>query len=269
VTEYECVVLYRFDPEANERPKHPSVMRDLREVCQRHIDEHGRGAGRLVNDDEWPPLSLRLPVYSVDIWPGLVLFNIPELSSPIAELMFRLSQAGDFSVLVPGVVLLTDEGQRARLPKCWNKMKIVSCRSPEELQQKLNKQYFGIPQPDRKHPANLWIPGACPGRARVVYMEATAKETPVQHQRTVYKYRPAGLVPEHGLMGAEFWQLTTPVGQRFYAYSYGGQGWLPLLRHFAKSSNRAIGFIINFETFVQEDNQKFPLSACQAQEVPP
>ncbi|MCI0361634.1 MAG: hypothetical protein L0211_24385 [Planctomycetaceae bacterium] len=270
---YEAIHLYRFDAEANECPKHPAVMQDLSEVCLRYIGEHGGGAGRLVNDDEWPPLSLRLPDHSVDIWPGLAIFNIPDLRPAIAELMFRLARAGDFSVVVPGVVLLTDEGQRARLPKSWSKMKILSCGSPEKLRQQLDKLWMSIPEPDRKCPAECWIPGAFPGRARAIYIEATAKETPVQHQRKVYKHRPEGEgappPPKSGLMGADFWQLTTPAGQRFYAYSYGGEGWLPRLRHFAQSSNRALGFVVNFETFVQDDNRKFPLSACQVQEVQP
>ncbi len=271
--QYEAIHLYRFDPEANERPKHPSVVEDLREVCQRYISEHCSKAGRLVNDDEWPPLSLRLPDHSVDIWPGVAIFNIPDLRPAIAELMFRLARAGDFSVVVPGVVWLTDEGQRARLPKSWSKMQILSCPSPEKLRQQLDKLWMSIPQPDRHYSANLWIPGAFPGRARPVYIEATAKETPVQHQRKVYKHRPEGdgapPPPKYGMVGADFWQLTTPAGQRFYAYSYGGEGWLARLRHFAQSSNRALGSVVNFETFVQDDNKTFPLSACQVQEVQP
>ena len=271
--QYEYFRLYRFYPEANERPKHPSVIEDLREVCLRYISEHGNGAGRLVNDDEWPPLSLRFPDYSMDIWPGLAETNFPDLRLSLAELLFRLAKAGDFSVLVPGVVLLTDEAQRARMPKSWSTMKIVSCRSPEELKQQLDKLWMSVPQTDRKYPANLWIPGAFPGRARAVYIEATGKETPVQHQRKVYKHRPEGEgappPPKGGLLGADFWQLTTPAGQRFYAYSYGGDGWLARLRHFAQSTDRALATIVNFETFVQDDNQTFPLSACEVQKVEP
>lgn len=272
VTQHECIRLYRFDPEANERPKHPSVMQDLREVCQRYLNEHGGGAGRLVNADEWPPLSLRLTDHSADIWPGLVEFNFNNPSPPSAELMFRLGRAGDFSVILPDAVLLTDEGQRARMPKSWDTMKVVLCRSPDDLQHALHALCLSIPRPDRKYLANASVPGARPGRARVVYIEATAKETPVQHQGKVFKRRPqeegAPPPPKSGMVGADFWQLTTPAGQRFYAYSYGGD-WLPLLRHFARSSQRAIGFVVNFETFVQDDNRKFPLSACDVQKVQP
>ena len=271
--QYEYIRLYRFDPEANERPKHSSVMTELREVCERYIREHGGGAGRLVNDDEWPPLSLRFPDYSMDIWPALAITNFPDLRPALAELLFRLAVAGDFSVLVPGVVLLTNEAQRARMPKSWVRMKVVSCGSPAELKRHLDELWMNIPRPERKYPANIGIPGAFPGRARVVYIEATAKETPVQQQRKVYKHRPEGggapPPPKSGMVGADFWQLTTPAGQRFYAYSYGGEGWLPRLRHFAQSSDRALGFVVNFETFVQEDGQRFPLSACQAQKVQP
>ncbi len=271
--QYEYFTLYRFDPEANERPKHPSVIEDLRNVCERYLREHGGGAGRLVNDDEWPPLSMRFPDYSMDIWPGLAITNFPDLRPALAELLFRLAQAGDFSVLVPGVVLLMNEGQRARLPESWETMTIMPCGSPEELKQQLDKLWLSIPQPDRNCPAECWIPGAFPGRARVVYIEATVKETPVQHQRKVYKHRPEGEgappPPKSGLLGADFWQLTTPAGQRFYAYSYGGDGWLALIRHFAQTSNRASGMVVNFETFVQDDNKTYPLSACQVEEVQP
>jgi hypothetical protein len=248
-------------------------MADLREVCVRYIREHGGRAGRLVNDDEWPPLSLRFPDYSMDIWPGLAITNFPDLRPALAELLFHLARAGDFCVLVPSIVLLTDEGQRARLPESWNTMTILPCGSPEELKRLLDKLWMNIPQNDRKYPANLWIPGAFPGRARAVYIEATAKETPVQHQRKVYKHRPEGEgappPPKSGMVGADFWQLTTPAGQRFFAYSFGGDGWLARLRHFAQTSNRAFGMVVNFETFVQDDNRKFPLSACQVQKVEP
>jgi hypothetical protein len=130
-----------------------------------------------------------------------------------------------------------------------------------------------VPRSERNYSANLWIPGAFPGRARAIYIEATAKETPAQHQRKVYKHRPVGEgappPPKCGLIGADFWQLMTPAGQRFYAYSYGGDGWLARLRHFAQSSDRALGFVVNFETFVLDDSKSFPLSECQAQKVEP
>ena len=267
--QYEYFRLYRFDPEANERPKHPSVIEDLRNVCERYLSEHGGGAGRLVNADEWPPLSMRFPDYSMDIWSGLAITNFPDLRPALAELLFRLAEAGDFSVLVPGVVLLMNEGQRARLPESWKTMTIMPCGSPEELKQQLDKLWMSIPQSDRKHHLkytdDLFIPGAFPGRARAVYIEATAKETPVQHQRKVYKHRPEGEgappPPKSGLVGADFWQLTTPAGQRFYAYSYGGDGWLARLRHFAQSSGRALATIVNFDhdrstttTINQQDN---------------
>ncbi len=272
VTQHECIWLYRFDPEANERPKHPSVLQDLREVCQRFLNEHG-GEGDLIDDREWPPLVFGMLGYCADIWPGLVEFNFHEASPPSAEFMFRLARAGDFSVVVPGVVLLTDEGQRARLPETWKEWRVVLCSAPEELQQGLHKLWLSIPRPKRKYPANVSIPGALPGSARVVYIEATAKETPVQHQKKVYKHwrQGEGAPPleKCGMARARFWQLTTPAGRRFYAYSYGGVGWLLLFRHFAESSNRNVGFIVNFETFVEEDNQRFPLSACQVQNVEP
>jgi hypothetical protein len=130
-----------------------------------------------------------------------------------------------------------------------------------------------VPRSERNYSANLWIPGAFPGRARAIYIEATAKETPVQHQRKVYKHRPEGEgappPPKSGMVGADFWQLTTPAGQRFYAYSYGGDGWLARLRHFAQSSDRALGFVVNFETFVLDDSKSFTLNECQAQKVEP
>jgi hypothetical protein len=51
------VPLYRFDPDANERLKHPAVIDDIREVYLRYLNQPGDEAGRPVNDDEWPPLS--------------------------------------------------------------------------------------------------------------------------------------------------------------------------------------------------------------------
>ena len=66
-------------------------------------------------------------------------------------------------------------------------------------------------------------------------------------------------------MLAEFWRLETPARQAFYAHEYNGdkKNWFAVVQDFGAAENRAVGRIVNFDTFVQEDGRKFSLSACK------
>jgi hypothetical protein len=75
--------------------------------------------------------------------------------------------------------------------------------------------------------------------------------------------------PKEGMMHAEFLRLETPASQAFYAYEYSGdkENYFAFIRDFGATENRAVGRILNFDTFVQEDGRKFPPSACKCMKV--
>jgi hypothetical protein len=275
--EPEWVTFCRFDPETYGVGAHPDVLRELKDICERHLQGKKEQSSRLIDDREWPPLELRLRFYSADIWPDRIIFRFYELNNSLAAFMLELARAADMSILVPEGVILTDAGQAARVPRPWQRTKrIISCLSAAELKSLLVTMQIGSSGKDRDvqsdDPLELF-PGAYPQRARVVYMEVKPEETPVKHQKRVYKHRPqtpdAPDRPRSGLLMAEFWQLETPAGQRFLAYHFSGVGWMDLLRDFARCEDRAIGFIVNFETFVQDDGCRFPVGDCDIRKVAP
>ncbi len=274
--EWELVRFHRFDTTASQVPKHPDVLRELKEVCERHLEDKKELPGRLIDDEDWPPLDLRMRFYSVNIWPDRADFRLYELNDSVAALMFEIACTGDMSLILPGGVVLTDPGQRARVPQTWKETKrIVSCHSATELKYWLRNLQIDLPREDCGYGFNMEepVPGTCPAKPRTVYIEAKPKETAVKHQKKVYKHKPQSpdgpCRPEHGLLMAEFWQLDTPAGQRFYAYGYSDEGWLDYLRDFASSDQRMLGSIVNFETFVQDDGQRFAMSACKVCKVEP
>ena len=274
--EPELVRFHRFDATANQVPEHPDVLRELKEVCERHRQEKKERSSRLIDDEEWPPLDLRMRFYSLNIWPDRADFRLYELNDSVAALMFEIARTGDMSLILPGGVLLTDPGQATRVPQTWQETKtIVSCHSATELKYWVRHLQIDLPREDWGYGFNMEepVPGTCPAKPRTVYIEAKPKESAVKHQKKVYKHKPQGpdgpRRPERGLLMAEFWQLDTPAGQRFYAYGYGGEGWFDYLRDFASSEERMLGSIVNFETFVQDDGQRSAISACQVGKVEP
>ena len=270
----ELVRFHRFDHTASQVPKHPDVLRELREVCERHVQEKKEPSSRLIDDEEWPPLDLRMRFYTAKAWPDRLEFNLYELSDSVAALMFEIACTGDMSLILPGGVVLTDPGQAARVPQTWQETKtIVSCHSATELKYWVRNLQLDLPREDWGYGFNMEepVPGTCPAKPRTVYIEAKPKESAVKHQKKVYKHKPQSpdgpRRPARGLLAAEFWQLDTPSGRRFYAYGYGGEGWLDYLRDFASSEQRMLGSIVNFETFVQDDGQRFAVSACKVGKV--
>jgi len=272
--ESEVVDLYRFDPSGNEVPKSPDVIRQLKTVCQQYLQRENPPHSRLVDDQSWPPLSVRFSDSSADVWPGRAIFNFYDLTPSLVRLMFEVAREADFSIIAPSALILTDPGQAARIPKTWKRsMKVVSCQSAEELGTWLKTLQLDIPLDERDYGFGDEgpIPGTFPSRGRTVYVEAKPKETAAQHQKKVYKHKPQNTdqsaQPEDGLLGAEFWQLETPSGTRFYAYEYAGEGWLDYLRDFARSNERVLGSIVNFEKFTQDDGQQFPIRDCKVRKA--
>ena len=271
----EFVPLQQFDPAGNEIPRHAEVLRELREIGRRHLQLEDQPHSRLVDSDGWTPVSVQFPDYSASVWPSRALFNFYDLTPSIARLMFEVASTGDMSVLAPSTVILTDSGQAERLPHSWKQTKrIVSCESAEELRTLLMKFQVDIPSKERDYGFNYhheYIPGTYPSRPIIVYIEAKPEEMAAEHQEKVYRHEsqsPDGpRRPKRGIMMARFWRLETPGGRRFYVYDTATEGWLDILRDFASSEERMLGSIVNFETFVQDDGQQFPISDCEVLKV--
>lgn len=273
--EPESVWLYRFHPDGNQSGAHSEVLGKLRDVCQRHIKAKNMPDARSIEDEGWPPIKLETRFYSAEIWPFRVDFTFYEWTDSVAGFMFDIARTGDMIVIVPGALIVTDPAQEVRLPQAWKRRrKIVPCTSARELKAQLRRLLLEIPKDKRDykpdHPLGR-VPGTYLDRAMVIYVEAKPKEKAAIHQEKVYGHEPqapdGSSEPEDGLLMSEFWHLKTPTGQRFYAYSYGGVGWPELLRDFARSEDRAVGEIVNFETFVQDDGKRFALEECKVQKV--
>ena len=223
----------------------------------------------------WPPLwiAVERDGYGASIYPFQAEFTMHRVV-PI-EFMWQVARVGDFTIVTKrGLVypdpwqfarglIVTDPGQLARLPKSWLKVSEVrAANSPEELGKLLWKDDFNIPESDLDGPPAA---GTYPTRHLVIYFEALGKETDSKHQNIVFKHRPKHPLPEGegGPRGSEFWELTTPAGKRFFAYRCAGLDWLDVFRDQGQLQNREVGQIVNYETFVQDNGQCFPISECK------
>lgn len=274
----EDVFLIRFDTSGNKVPKSSNVLDELKDLCQRHFDECGDPqallGGKVVGGrGTWPPLwiAVERDGYAASIYPFQAEFTMHRVV-PV-EFMWQVARVGDFTIVTNrGLVcsdprqfarglIVTDPGQLARLPKSWLKVSDVrTANSPEELGKLLWENDFNIPDFFHEQPA-----GTYPTSHLVIYFEALGKETDGKHQNIVFKHRPKHPLPEDegGPRGSEFWELTTPAGKRFFAYRCAGLDWLDVFREQGREQGREVGQIVNYETFVQDDGQSFPISECQ------
>lgn len=259
----ELIRFHCFNAERNVGTKHLELLRDLSDLCERHLHQRNEPSSKLIKDD-WPPLDLRMRFYSANIWADRAELYTYQLDDSAAEFMFEIAKTADMSLILPGGVVLTDPSQGMRVPVTWRETKtIVACHSAMELKYYVRLLQLDLPSEDRGYGFDNHepSPGTCPRRAIAVYVEAKPNEAAGTHQKKVYRHKLPR--PESGMLLAEFWQLDTPAGHRFYAYSYGGAGWLDFLRDFATVEQRMLGTIVNFETFVQDDGQAFSLGACR------
>jgi hypothetical protein len=278
VDKFEKVNLFRFDTAGNEIPKHPGVLAELKALCQRHFNECGDPLARLAGMEfggrgTWPPFSVAVERdgYEACIFPYQVEFSMRRVVP--AEFMWEVARVGDFTVVTNrGLIdcdpwqfarglIVTDPGQLARLPKSWlTSNDVRAANSPAELEKLLWEFDLNIPDADLREPPI----GTYPTLHKIIYFEAHPKETDVKHQNTVYKYKPMRPLPEDedGPMMSRFWELKTPAGKRFFAYSCAGLGWLEVFREQGQAQGREVGQIINYETFVQDNGDRFPISEC-------
>lgn len=273
MSEMEYLSCYRFDRKANEVPKHDLVVEEYLRVCKKHL-EHD--PGQIVEVvDRWPPYSLRCEHFSLDFWPAFLDSRIRQWEAKLANLLYSICEAGGLSVILPKAVLIVDPHQAEEVPELWKlNRKVFPCEDATAMFTLAEKLQFSIPTELRDYGFDLFggpLPGSSPSRSRTVYIEALKGETPVKHQRLVYKHRhsdPTVMRPESGLVRKEFWEIVTPTGLRFFAYGYGGVGWFDLLCDFAKSTNRRYGEIVNFETFAFAD-ERIRIDSCKVGRVEP
>jgi hypothetical protein len=225
--------------------------------------------------------DVEFPLGYGDVWPSQADFNVCDLDLPTTRLILEIGRTGDMSIIVfDREVVFTDQGQVARVPEGWIKKgeAPVVCRAPEELLPLLRRKLDLDTPPDKRvrAPGGVFVPGAWPsGRRAAVYVEAKPKESATQQQEKLYKHlqqipKAGGPHrPKEGMMHAEFLRLETAASQAFYAYEYSGdkENYFASIREFGATENRAVGRILNFDTFVQEDGRKFPLSACKWMKV--
>lgn len=272
------LILHRFDPTGNDIPKHPAVLKDLLNVCQTYIAGENAPSAKLVLDESSPPISLRLLNAGADVWASQAEIRFLDLTESLTRLIWELARAGDMSVVGESVVILVDDSQRLRIPNSWQHAKqILHCEFENEMQHLLsNICRVSAPREDvapvtlPEEPA----PGTFPSPRRShLYIEAKPGEDATRHQTLVYSFVPSRRDEprpvSNGLLMSEFWQLETPLEQRFVAYSFGGNRseWFAHLREFASFEDRAIGEIVNFENFVQNNGQAFRVSECNFRHV--
>ncbi len=166
------------------------------------------------------------------------------------------------------------------MPEEWIKQGVapIVCRAAEQLLPLLKRKLQLNTPPGRRAraPVDPFPSGSRPTVPRsIAYVEAKPNEKAGKHQDKLYKYVAQARktrgphCPKSGVLGSEFWRLETPAGQAFYAYGYSGdkENYLALIRDFANSEGRAVGWIQNFDTFVQDDGRKLALSACKCTKV--
>lgn len=270
MTEYSSC--YRFDREANEVPIRQSVIGEYLIVCKHYLESD---PGKVVEVEQWPPFSLRCEGFSLDLWPAFIDSFIRKWDTKLANVLYSLCEVGGLSIILPKVVLLVDPGQSEQVPELWQQTReVLRCPDGDALFTLMKKYQLDIPVESRDYGFGMFggpLPGSFPSRSRTVYIEARKGETPLKHQRMVYKHKhsdPSVSQPESGLVRKEFWEIVTPSGLRFFAYGYGGIGWFDLLRDFAKSTNRGFGEVVNFETFAYAD-ERIRIDKCQVGRVEP
>jgi len=283
--------LYRFDRSDNEVPRHPDVLRDLLQVAESHLKSLGpkarltKGNVRFGKASETWAFEMSFPLGEAEVFASHARIRLYDLDLPTARLLFEIARAGDMSFIkivnIERAVIFTDHSQIARAPEGWieaTKSPIV-CQSAAELMPLLRRA-LGVDMPPEKRVMvsgePTWAPGLRPDfLASFVYVEAKPKETATKQKTKVGKFlRQVNNTggphrPESGMMMPEWWRLETPADQSFYVYGFGGdkKNYLALFRDFAASEGRAVGRIVNFDTFVQDDGRTFPVRACKVAKV--
>ncbi len=281
--DFGLIRCYRFDPSANDVPAREDILEQYRDVCQPLTQA---GLGRFVKYGEfpWPNLVFKFVGFSesIDIWSAYIeyFFRTPPLpgdytpkdsdGSPkpreeVLELLFDLCRCGDLSVLLPGVVLLTDSQQSSRMPKSWGRRRCELMDSRDEFVRFLMGTYHGV-DPAKYPPEIAKIP-YFPGlsfieKGRYVYIEAGKKETSSKHFKAICNTRTPDTVLGSGGMMPEDAQILTPDETKFYCYRAAGFGFEPFLRSAATTLDRMYGTIINFETFRRSDGVDYDISEC-------
>jgi hypothetical protein len=273
---------YRFDPKANDVPAGDNVLEQYRAICLPLTQEPGRWRFVQYGEHPWPGIQFQSVDDSdndgIDMWPAYIEYYFrnppipgdlftpygsnppPKPREDMLELLFDLCRCGDLSVLLPGVVLLTDSQQSSRMPKSWGHKRCELMDSRKEFVRLLMGTYHGcIPA---KLPPENYFPGLFIEKGRYVYIEAGKKDTSSKHFKAICNTRtPDAVLGSGGIMPEEA-QIITPDGTKFYCYRAAGFGFEPFLRSAATKLERMYGTIINFETFRRSDGVEYDISEC-------
>lgn len=264
-----------------EVPPRPGMIEHLLNTAHRVYADARIDDGLRLSEDR-RSFAVVLPDGTGDIYANYAVFPLNDLHSFSVRMVFEIAKAGDMAVVGEGLTILTNPDQ-PHPSQVSDGSTVHVCQSPEELRFLLDRwlngyrefrdaALTGIPQSGER----TWVPGSRPeAPMSFIYVEARVRETARKHQTTMYKHYQnackAGSpnLPSQGSMIAEFWRLETPAGRVFFVYGYGGDKdrWEAVIRAFAAAEGRLVGRIENFDTFVQDDGQKFPLANCRATKV--
>jgi len=284
-------------------PARPGVLQALLTAARRVFAEANMPDETIVAPDG-DSFSVVLPSGTATVYANYGVFpGFADIDPLTRRMIFELAKAGDMYILGDSLTVRTNPAQP--VPR-WVRAEQAAplCQSPEQLAIALEKwlgpyrgfrdsalpELAGQSQAQRTvinlqgktwiadvlEEERTWAPGSrLEGPASFVYVEARPRETATKQQKKLYKHHRDACKARRrrsedaGLLTAEFWRLTTPADQTFYAYGFGGDNetWQSMFRGFAAAEGRALGRIENFDTFVQDDGRNFPLSACTCKKV--
>lgn len=278
--------LQRFDPSRDDGPKRPGILADLASLARRVLADEGRAEDVDVETAaDGESFTIEFDGGAAEVHATHGFFPQAALDKAGIRLAFELAREGDMAIVIEGGkyrAILTDPRQWDALPPDWieDQAQAPVCRSAAELETLLG-DWFGVhgryadqlrrELSERAAPPAGAVPGTQPDERReYIYVQAKPRETAIRHLRAASKYYrlayEAGAqgVPMSGAIGGTSWRLEAPTKDAFYALWVSGDkpAWWEMVRSYARSSNRAIGRIVNGDRFVLDDGRSFPLSAC-------
>jgi hypothetical protein len=288
------LILARFDPNGSATKEFAMPL--LAKTSQRVLTELGWDKELVSASPNGETIDIELPGGTAEIHTDHAKFPIDNLDTLTLRLIFEIALAGNFMIITEGgkyAAILLKAEQRAQVPADWHPSKATTpiCHSPDELgillqswlaaQKDYMTRSFGERSTSEltssadeliriENRSNISVPGTEPrASGQTVYIEVLGTESPVKHQKRIYGFNdacenPSVSQPQEGILMSQFWRLITPAGKSFFAYRFGGDidGWRQSIQRLGVAQGRTIGRIENFDTFVQVDGNKYPISAC-------
>lgn len=282
--------LQRFDPSSDDGPRRPGIIADLASLARRVLADEGQADADVETAADGQTVTIDLDGGTAELHATHGSFPQTALDRTGIRLAFEVAREGDMAIVIEGGkyrAILTDPRQWDSLPPDWieDRAQAPVCCSAAELETLLG-DWFGVhgryadqvrrELSERAAPLAGAVPGTQPDERRDhIYVQAKPRETAIKHLRAASKYYrtayEAGAqgVPKSGAIGGTSWRLETPTGEAFYALwvSDDKVAWWEMVRSYARSTDRAVGRIVNGDRFVLDDGRSFPLSACTCAKV--